>query len=100
MKLTARPHDVDSSEPRVMVHREDCKELGVKQMDRVKIAASSSQVTMVSISDTVVKRGEILIPRAIMSRIGAKEKQEIEVLYSPKPESVKSIRKKMDSQKL
>ncbi|MCL1905346.1 MAG: AMP phosphorylase, partial [Methanomassiliicoccaceae archaeon] len=35
-----------------------------------------------------------------MAKIGAKDKQAIEVIYSPKPDSVKSIRKKMDSQKL
>ena len=100
MNLIARLYDVNSSEPRVVIHRDDCKELGVKQMDRVKLEAVSSQVIVVSISDTVVNKGEILVPMSVMARIGAKDKQKIKVSYSPKPESVKSIRKKMDSLKL
>jgi AMP phosphorylase len=100
MKLIARMYDVDSSEPRVVAHRDDCKEMGVKQMDRVRLNASSSQVIVVSISDSIVKKGEILVPRSIMSKIGAKDKQAIEAIYSPKPDSVKGIRKKMDSAKL
>jgi AMP phosphorylase len=100
MKLTVRLYDVDSSEPRVVAHGDDCKELGVKQLDRVRIDAKTSHAIVVSISDTMVKKGEILIPRSIISKIGAVEKKQVEVVYSPKPESVKSIRKKMDSVKL
>jgi AMP phosphorylase len=100
MKLTARFSDVDASEPRVVAHRADCKEMGVKQMDRVRLDAKASQVIVVSISDSVVKKGEILVPGAVLSKIGAKAGDEIEVMYSPKPDSVKNIRKKMDSLKL
>jgi len=100
MKLITRIYDVDSAEPRVVIHRDDCKELGVKQMDRVRIDAKASQVIVVSISDTLVKKGEILIPRSIMCKIGVEEGKHTDVVYSPKPESVKSIRKKMDSVKL
>jgi len=100
MKLTARLFDVDASEPRVVAHRDDCKEMGVKQMDRVRLNAKSPQVIVVSISDSLVKKGEILVPRQILSRIGAKDGQAIDVIYSAKPDSVKGIRKKMDSVKL
>ena len=100
MRLIARSYDVDASEPRVVAHEDDCKELGVKQLDRVRLDASSSQVIVVSISDSVVKKGEILVPRSVMAKIGAKDKQEIDVIFSPKPDSVMSIRKKMDSLKL
>ena len=100
MKLIARLYDVDSSEPRVIVHEDDCKELGVKEMDRVRLDATSSHVIVVSISDSMVKQGEIMIPKATLSKIGAKEGKELEVVYSPKPESVRNIRKKMDSVKL
>jgi AMP phosphorylase len=100
MKLIARTYDVDSSEPRAVAHTKDCKELGVKQMDRVRLDASSSQVIVVTISDSIVKKGEILIPRSVMSKVGANDKDPVEVIYSPKPDSVRSIRKKMDSVKL
>ncbi|MCL2785605.1 MAG: AMP phosphorylase [Methanomassiliicoccaceae archaeon] len=100
MKLIARLYDVDSSEPRVVAHGEDCKELGVKHMDRVRIDARSSKVIVVSISDSVVKKGEILIPMSLMTTVGAEVGTPVEVVYSPKPDSVRSIRKKMDSVKL
>ena len=100
MKLITRIYDVDSSEPRVVANAEDCKELGVKQMDRVRLDAASSHVIVVSISDSLVKKGEIMVPRSAMQKIGVKEGDAIEVMYSPKPDSVKSIRKKMDSLKL
>ncbi|MCL1905084.1 MAG: thymidine phosphorylase, partial [Methanomassiliicoccaceae archaeon] len=72
MKLIVKLHDVHSSEPRVIVHADDCKELGVKEMDRVRLDASSSQVIVVGISNSVVKKGEILLPKAVMAKIGAK----------------------------
>jgi AMP phosphorylase len=100
MKLKVRLYDVDSSEPRVVIRGDDCKELGVKQMDRVRLDAKTSQVIVVAISDSLVKKGEILIPKTVISKIGAEVGKEIEVVYSPKPESVRSIRKKMDSVKL
>jgi len=100
MKLIAKLFDVDSAEPRVVVHRDDCRELGVKEMDRVRLNGASSHVIVVSISDTIVKKGDILIPRTIMSKIGAVDKKPIEVVYSPNPDSVKGIRKKMDAAKL
>ncbi|MCL2607806.1 MAG: AMP phosphorylase [Methanomassiliicoccaceae archaeon] len=99
MKLIARSFDTDSSEPRVVAHYDDCRELGIKQMDRVRLDAKTSQVAVVSTSDAV-KKGEILMPPQVMSDIGAEEGQTVDVVYSPKPDSVKSIRKKMDSQKL
>ncbi|MDR2866066.1 MAG: AMP phosphorylase [Methanomassiliicoccaceae archaeon] len=100
MKLIAKLFDEESAEPHVTVHRDDCRELGVKPLDRVKIEAASSHVIVVTISDTVVKKGHILIPGPILNKIGAKDKQAIEVTYSPKPDSVRGIRKKMDAQKL
>ncbi|MFA6709784.1 MAG: AMP phosphorylase [Candidatus Methanomethylophilaceae archaeon] len=100
MKLRARFFDVDSSEPRVIIHDDDCIEIGVKEMDRVRLDGQKTMVTLVSRSDTIVKRGEILVSKQVLKKIGAEGGEEINVVYSPKPESVKSIRKKMDGEKL
>lgn len=100
MKLTVRNFDVDESLPRVIINDEDCIEIGVKEGDRVRIDATRSFVVTANKSDTLVKRGEVLMPKAVMDKIGASEDSEVNVVYSPSPESVKSIRKKMDGQKL
>ncbi len=100
MKLRVRTYDVDASEPSVMIHDDDCIVLGVKENDRVKISGKSVWVSLVDRSDTVLERGEILIPNFYMGRYDINEGDEVEVTHSPKPDSVMYIRKKMDNKKL
>lgn len=100
MKLIAKDYDVEAIILRVIIHDQDCLELGVKEGDRVRIDGSKSYVVTANKSDTLVKRGEILMPKNVMEKVGAKEGMEVNVVYSPSPESVRSIRKKMDGQRL
>ena len=100
MKLIARDYDIDSGIMRVILHDDDCIEVGVKEGDRVRVDATRSFVVAVNKSDSLLKRGEVLIPKAVMDKIGAKDGMEVNVIFSPSPESVKSIRKKMDGLKL
>lgn len=100
MKLTVRYYDVDSAEPRVIIHDADCVEIGVKEGDRVRVDGRKSLVTLASRSDTIVKRGEVLIPAVVMSKTESEEGDVVNVVHSPKPASVTSIRKKMDGVKL
>ena len=93
MKLRVRTYDVDASEPSVMIHDDDCIVLGVKENDRVKISGKSVWVSLVDRSDTVLERGEILIPNFYMGRYDINEGDEVEVTHSPKPDSVMYIRK-------
>lgn len=100
MKLIARYYDVDAVEARLVLYDKDCIDIGVKEGERVRIDAKRSFVAIANKSDTLVKRGEVLIPNAVMERIGASDGDTVNVVYSPSPESVRSIRKKMDGQKL
>jgi len=101
MKLKVRSYDVDSSEHRVILNESDCIELGVKEMDRVRLSRNRTTLTaIVGISDTVVKTGEIVLYGKTFESIGAKAGEEINVVYASKPESVRSIRKKMDGEVL
>ncbi len=100
MKLIARDYDLESAVMRVIIHDDDCIEIGVKEGDRVRIDAERSYVVTANRSDTLLKRGEILMPKNVMDKIGAKNGSEVNVVFSPSPESVRSIRKKMDGQKL
>ena len=100
MKLIARDYDLEATVLRVIIHDDDCVEIGVKEGDRVRIDGTRSYVVTANKSDTLVKRGEILMPKNVMKKVGAKDGMEVNVVFSPSPESVRSIRKKMDGQKL
>ncbi len=100
MKLIARDYDLEAIVLRAIINDKDCIELGVKEGDRVRIDSIRSYVVTANKTDTLVKRGEILLPKAVMEKIGAKDGTEVNVVFSPSPESVKSIRKKMDGQRL
>ncbi len=100
MKLIARDYDLEAIILRVIIHEQDCIELGVKEGDRVRIDGTKSYVVTANKSDTLVKKGEILMPKNVMDKVGAKDGMEVNVVFSPSPESVRSIRKKMDGQRL
>ena len=100
MKLIVKDYDLEAVILRVIIHEDDCMEIGVKEGDRVRIDGTKSYVVTANKSDTLVKRGEILMPKNVMKKVGAKDGMEVNVVYSPSPESVRSIRKKMDNQKL
>lgn len=100
MKLTVKYVDIDASEPVVLMHDDDCAEIGVKENDRVSVAGAKSTIALVTSSDTLLEKGIIMMPVQVMNRCAAREGEEVEVAYSVKPDSVRSIRKKMDGEKL
>lgn len=100
MKLEVRYYDLDSSEPMVMLHDDDCLEIGVKENDRVSISGPKSTVALVSRSDTLVDKGVVMLPAGIMSKCNVSEGDTVNVQFAPKPDSVRSIRRKMDGEKL
>ena len=100
MKLIVKPYDLDSSEPAVVIHDDDCIILGIKVHDRVKINSGDIWVSLVDNSDTLVEKGHILVPNVYVSRYNLKEGDVVEVAHSPKPDSVTYIRKKMDNKRL
>ena len=100
MKLEVRYYDVDTSEPTVLLHDDDCIEIGVKENDRVSIAGTRVAVALVSRSDTLVEKGCIMMPLNLMEKCAVDEGDTVNVHYSQKPDSVRSIRRKMDGEKL
>ena len=100
MKLTARYYDLDAAEPLVLIHEDDAAAIGVKENDRVSISGPRSAVALVTCSDTLVERGAVMMPGPVMERCAVREGDEVEVIYSSKPDSVRSIRRKMDGEKL
>lgn len=100
MKLKARYYDVDTADMAVLMHEDDCAAIGVKENDRVSVTGRSNIVALVTSSDTLVDRGFIMMPGNVMKKCGAEDGDEVDVVYSPKPDSVRSIRRKMDGEKL
>ena len=100
MKLIVKPYDLDSSEPAVIIHDDDCIQLGVKVHDRVKINSGDIWVSLVDNSDTLVEKGQILVPNIYINRYNLKDGDIVDVAHSPKPDSVVYIRKKMDNKRL
>ncbi len=100
MKLIVRYYDLDASEPLVLMHESDCAAIGVKENDRVAITGPKSTVALVTCSDTLVDEGIIMMPKGVMDKVAIREGEDVEVLYSSKPDSVRSIRRKMDNERL
>jgi len=101
MRLIAKQVDLLVSSPMAAMDPADCRELGVKENERVRLTGPKGEVIVIlTTSDMLVCAGTIVIPEFVMKRIGAKDGDFLDVAYSPTPESVRSIRKKMDNQKL
>ena len=100
MMLKIRHYDMESSEPRVILFESDAEEIGVREMDRVRISFKKPQIMLVGTSKTMLKKGEMMIPANMARKTGMKAGESVDVVYSPKPDSVVSIRKKMDNGKL
>lgn len=96
MKLTAEHSDMTMSEPIVVLNRDDCLKMGVGPNDRVRITGSDTVVSAVIVSDTLVPKGTIGVSDFISGRCGASPGDALDVIYSPMPESVRSIRSKID----
>ncbi len=99
MRLIALDSDLTVSEPIALMNGDDCLKLGVSPGDRIRIAFEGTAVTAVLISDSV-KKGTIRMPASVMEKCSAKPRREVEVSYSPQPESIRSIRKKINGGKL
>ncbi len=101
MKLKVKFFDVDTLENEVILHEDDCIELGVQEMDRVKIMApTETMVAIVERSDSVLEPGEIGLMKHAFHGLRVKRGDEVVVAFAPKPESVRFVRKKMDGEKL
>ncbi|MGD1060915.1 MAG: AMP phosphorylase [Methanomassiliicoccales archaeon] len=101
MKLKAKYIDMDSGEITVLLHADDCQEMGIAEQDRVRVKHESSTVTaIVQTTDTYIARGEIGLLGRAFNYIGPEAGELLDVVPTGKPESIDYIRKKMDGQQL
>lgn len=100
MELTVRSTDVTLSEPIVLLNSDDCLEMGVSATDRVRITGGCSALSAVVISDTVAPEGTVSMAPMYMERYGTREGERVRVEYATMPESVRSIRRKINGRRL
>ena len=101
MKLKVKNVDVMASSPAVGMDPADCAEIGVKENDRVRVSNGKAEMSVLLLtSDAFVNVGEVLVPNSVAKRLNVKDGDEVDVVFSPSPESVRSIRKKMDGEVL
>lgn len=99
MELLARDYDVDPSEPTVLMHPSDCARIGVREGDRVRVAGASAATAIVSVSDTVAREGEVLVPPSVSAVCGPRD-DVVDVTVAHTPESVRFVRDKMEGRTL
>jgi AMP phosphorylase len=101
MRLKAKYIDMDAGEYTAVMHDEDCHEIGVREQDRVKVKHERKEITAIlQTTDTVVARGEIGLLGKTFNTMGIEPSEEVEVIYTPKPDSVSFIKKKMRGEEL
>ncbi|MBQ6548112.1 MAG: thymidine phosphorylase, partial [Candidatus Methanomethylophilaceae archaeon] len=100
MKLLVRSLSVDSREPFAVLHRNDCLSIGVDVEDRVRIGGRHSAVLPIMMSDQPSMDGSVFVSQSVMERFGLTEGEMADVVYSPPPESIIAIKKKIDGLEL
>ena len=100
MKFNVKSEDVRAAEPEILLHEQDCIELGVKENDRVNITGQNSAIALVTYADKIINRGTAFIPTSILSRTGVNKDGTVNITYAHNPDSVRYIRMKMDGEKL
>ncbi len=101
MKMKAKYIDMDAGEYTAVLHDDDCLELGVNEQDRIKLKFKGKEVTaIVQTTDTIVQPGEVGILENAFRALEIEADDQLEVVYTAKPDSVSYIRKKMEGKKL
>ena len=87
------------TEPMVLVNEQDAMKIGAKDNDRVRVDGKKTAIALLTVSD-IVCAGEALLIGDLKKKIGASDGDKLNIIYASSPESVRSIRKKMDNEKL
>ncbi len=96
MKLETVDIDIGARAPIVILHEQDAEELGVHPLDRVHIEGNTMGTTaIVDVTAELVAPGIIGLSRQL-DGFG----ETVNVSISPKPTSVRHIRRKLDDQEL
>lgn len=100
MMLTVRTAALTHSEPAVILNSDDCLEMGVSVTDRVMMTGVGTAISSVVVSDSPGSKGSVGLGSRLMERLSVSDGDRIAVVYSPPPESIRSIRRKIEGSRL
>ncbi len=104
MKLKVKDIDISSGGPLVaVINKEDAKLLDLHVMDRIKIKKGNkieTAVVDISESNKVVSKGQLGAFEEVISSLGLKNNDKVEITIARKPLSIEYIKKKLDGQRL
>jgi AMP phosphorylase len=89
--------DLCAGEFTVILHENDAMELGVRNLDRVKVVGPKSSITaLVETTDSIVNQDEVGLLEKGFETLEIKDGGEVEVIPTTRPTSVDFIKKKMN----
>ena len=100
MKLKAQPYDIEVGRYEVIINTIDSEELGIHAGDRVQIKNRDTITAVVETTDAIVPAGKVGVYREAWEALKAVPDEVVEVLAAEKPNSIQSIKKKMDREKI
>lgn len=103
MKLKVRDIDLSTGGPLIVIlNEEDSQKLDLHPLDRVRLNKDGKEIfALINISHNKgIKKGEIGLFEEVFQKLHVKDKQTINVEYSPTPKSVGYIKKKLDGYRL
>ena len=96
-----RQINIDAGEHTVIMNEKDAKELGVRSLERVKVFTKEHTLTaIVETSREMIAEGEIGLLCDTYEAVCPNDEKEVDLLPAEKPESVESIKKKMEGNAL
>ena len=66
MRLTAENYDIGIAEPTALLHEDDCRIIGIREGDHVRIEGHGCVTAIASMSDTLVRRGTVMIACGVL----------------------------------
>ena len=101
LSLKARLLDIDLGRYQVLLHVEDAEALGVHAGDRVRVRAGDNAViAVVETSKTAIQRGTLGVFTDVQHHFNMDDGALLNVRPAEKPESVRTIKRKMRGDKL
>ena len=102
MLLKIKTLDIEATDyPLVLLHKDDAKTIGVRRLGRVNVKLGSKEfVAVVDLTERVVAKGEVGLYEYLCDRLDKSCGINAEVTLASPPDSVESIKKKLDGNAL
>ncbi|UCE74158.1 MAG: thymidine phosphorylase, partial [Methanomassiliicoccales archaeon] len=93
--------DLCAGEFTVILHEKDAKELGVRNLDRIRVVGPKNSITaIVETTDSIVNEDEVGLLEKGFNTLDIEIDDEVDVIPTTRPISVDFIKKKMNGQEL